>query len=349
MQSDLFSQLNQLAPSPGISPANGPTQDRNDLTLSFPCDGNALQAQLEAWTTVAFDFDSPDFNDGSLDSSECKGASPAEDRSTLRYAGAFAKPQLQHHHDEHQQQQQQPSSISPELTSSVDLSALLGTGPSSSFIADPRAPSNLTTGSLVDPSLSLPSFGAVPSFPSFFASAGADAFVAAPTPAAITTPLPELPALPVVAPAAKPAAKGKKAAATGEKKKRAPSAKVAAKLQNAAATLPLPAGVDTEGMTEEELNALAIEEDKRRRNTAASARFRVKKKQREQALEQTAKELRDRVSALEKEVDALRTENGWLRGLVIDKTVEMPKDGASNNRKRAREEDEHADPSSLLV
>ncbi|KPV76371.1 uncharacterized protein RHOBADRAFT_6700, partial [Rhodotorula graminis WP1] len=58
-------------------------------------------------------------------------------------------------------------------------------------------------------------------------------------------------------------------------------------------------------------------EDKRRRNTAASARFRVKKKQREQELEQTAKELRERVAGLEKEVDTLKTENGWLRSLVV--------------------------------
>lgn len=71
------------------------------------------------------------------------------------------------------------------------------------------------------------------------------------------------------------------------------------------------------GATDDELNALAVEEDKRRRNTAASARFRIKKKQREAALESTAKELRDKVSSLEREVEALKTENGWLRGLIV--------------------------------
>ena len=47
------------------------------------------------------------------------------------------------------------------------------------------------------------------------------------------------------------------------------------------------------------------------------ARFRIKKKQREAALESTAKELRDKVAALERDVDTLRTENGWLRGLIV--------------------------------
>ena len=64
---------------------------------------------------------------------------------------------------------------------------------------------------------------------------------------------------------------------------------------------------------------LAAEEDKRRRNTAASARFRVKKKQREQALEQTAKELETKVVGLEQRISQLETENEWLRGLVVDK------------------------------
>ena len=49
------------------------------------------------------------------------------------------------------------------------------------------------------------------------------------------------------------------------------------------------------------------------------ARFRVKKKQREAALESTAKELRDKVSSLEHQVEALRTENGWLRGIITEK------------------------------
>lgn len=61
------------------------------------------------------------------------------------------------------------------------------------------------------------------------------------------------------------------------------------------------------------------EEDKRRRNTAASARFRVKKKQREQALEQTAKEMQDKAARLEQKVQQLETENAWLKGLITEK------------------------------
>lgn len=61
------------------------------------------------------------------------------------------------------------------------------------------------------------------------------------------------------------------------------------------------------------------EEDKRRRNTAASARFRVKKKMREQALEKTLKETNDKNDALEARVSQLELENHWLRGLIMEK------------------------------
>ncbi|KAF4597948.1 hypothetical protein EYR38_006340 [Pleurotus pulmonarius] len=65
---------------------------------------------------------------------------------------------------------------------------------------------------------------------------------------------------------------------------------------------------------------LSAAEDKRRRNTAASARFRLKKKEREAALEGKAKELETRVNELEKECEGLRRENGWLKGLVVGVT-----------------------------
>ncbi|KAF2656823.1 hypothetical protein K491DRAFT_596224 [Lophiostoma macrostomum CBS 122681] len=69
----------------------------------------------------------------------------------------------------------------------------------------------------------------------------------------------------------------------------------------------------------DEAARVAAEEDKRRRNTAASARFRVKKKQREQALEKTAKEMSDRVNVLESRIQQLETENTWLKGLITEK------------------------------
>ncbi|ORY80942.1 hypothetical protein BCR37DRAFT_393585 [Protomyces lactucae-debilis] len=58
------------------------------------------------------------------------------------------------------------------------------------------------------------------------------------------------------------------------------------------------------------------EEDKRRRNTQASARFRVKKKQREQALQETAKQMTDKCTTLESRVKELELENKWLRNLL---------------------------------
>ena len=87
---------------------------------------------------------------------------------------------------------------------------------------------------------------------------------------------------------------------------------------------------------------LTAAEDKRRRNTAASARFRMKKKEREVALEKKAKELEIRVGELEKECEALRRENGWLKGLVVGVTgagaVQQQQVAASAGAKRTREE-----------
>lgn len=69
----------------------------------------------------------------------------------------------------------------------------------------------------------------------------------------------------------------------------------------------------------EEAARIAAEEDKRRRNTAASARFRVKKKLREQALERTVKETTEKNNALEARVSQLELENRWLKNLITEK------------------------------
>ncbi|KAK3829380.1 MAG: hypothetical protein J3Q66DRAFT_325097 [Benniella sp.] len=74
---------------------------------------------------------------------------------------------------------------------------------------------------------------------------------------------------------------------------------------------------------------LAAEEDKRRRNTAASARFRYKKKLREQALEQTAKEQTLRAETLEARVKELEMEVKWLRGLIVEKDSRLHEVSAS--------------------
>ncbi|KIK98493.1 hypothetical protein PAXRUDRAFT_823784 [Paxillus rubicundulus Ve08.2h10] len=58
-------------------------------------------------------------------------------------------------------------------------------------------------------------------------------------------------------------------------------------------------------------------EDKRRRNTAASARFRIKKKQKTLNLERTVSDLTGRAEELEREATELRRENGWLKEIVL--------------------------------
>ncbi|KAF8740176.1 hypothetical protein AX14_008364 [Amanita brunnescens Koide BX004] len=98
-------------------------------------------------------------------------------------------------------------------------------------------------------------------------------------------------------------------------------------------------------LTTEQATVLAAE-DKRRRNTAASARFRLKKKEREAALEGKAKELEGKVTELERECEALRRENGWLKGLVIGVTgaaqapvVSAPQFATTSKRSREEADD----------
>jgi hypothetical protein len=88
----------------------------------------------------------------------------------------------------------------------------------------------------------------------------------------------------------------------------------------------------------------AAEEDKRRRNTAASARFRVKKKQREQALEKTAKEKSDRANLLEQRVQDLERENAWLKTLIVGK--EGGKDAMMDFKARFSKQEESSGRSS---
>ncbi|EAW25471.1 putative bZIP transcription factor (MetR) [Aspergillus fischeri NRRL 181] len=92
----------------------------------------------------------------------------------------------------------------------------------------------------------------------------------------------------------------------------APSATTAAGPKRKNTQKPAPISV-------EEAARIAAEEDKRRRNTAASARFRVKKKLREQALEKTVKETTEKNAALEARVTALELENQWLKNLITEK------------------------------
>jgi Basic region leucine zipper len=80
------------------------------------------------------------------------------------------------------------------------------------------------------------------------------------------------------------------------------------------------AGLDDFGgstISTEDVSRIAAEEDKRRRNTLASARFRAKKKLREQALEKDHKEMTAKIDKLQNRIRELELENKWLRGLVV--------------------------------
>lgn len=82
----------------------------------------------------------------------------------------------------------------------------------------------------------------------------------------------------------------------------------------------------TDGLSQDDPDyaaKLAAEEDKRRRNTAASARFRHKKRLREQVLEKTAKEMTAKSEMLEIRVKELEMEIKWLRGLIVEKDSRM--------------------------
>ncbi|CAN8103453.1 unnamed protein product [Discula destructiva] len=101
------------------------------------------------------------------------------------------------------------------------------------------------------------------------------------------------------------------------------------------ATEPQPAHVHNRALSIEEASRVAAEEDKRRRNTAASARFRVKKKQREAALEKSAKEMNDKVSALEQKISQLETENQWLKKLILEKNNDTNANAAKEDKPKA--------------
>lgn len=58
---------------------------------------------------------------------------------------------------------------------------------------------------------------------------------------------------------------------------------------------------------------------KRKRNTAASARFRIKKKLKEKQMEEQTKELQEKLSTLERKLKTLEMENKCLKKLILEK------------------------------
>lgn len=93
-------------------------------------------------------------------------------------------------------------------------------------------------------------------------------------------------------------------------------------------------------MSAEDASRHAAEEDKRRRNTAASARFRIKKKQREQNLEKNVKEAQDKHAKLEARIAHLEMENKWLKSLITEKKEAKSPEDIHNSLQRETEERE---------
>lgn len=101
--------------------------------------------------------------------------------------------------------------------------------------------------------------------------------------------------------------------------------------------------IDTQTKTSAQLKRSAspaekgpAEEDKRRRNTAASARFRIKKKLREQTMEKTVREMTEKSNGLEDRVKELELEIKWLRRLLLEKGTSTP-DTMEIDRKEGEE------------
>lgn len=65
--------------------------------------------------------------------------------------------------------------------------------------------------------------------------------------------------------------------------------------------------------------------DKRKRNTAASARFRIKKKMKEQQMESQLKNLQDKVASLELSLKQYQMENKCLKSLILQNNDEKNK------------------------
>lgn len=77
-----------------------------------------------------------------------------------------------------------------------------------------------------------------------------------------------------------------------------------------------------------------LSEIKRKRNTEASARFRIKKKLKEKQMQQQARELQERLQMLEKKLKTLETENKCLKQLILEKNEKKSVDLLDSIKKR---------------
>ena len=91
-------------------------------------------------------------------------------------------------------------------------------------------------------------------------------------------------------------------------------------------------------LTISQTNGSAADLDKKRRNTAASARFRFKKKLKEKQMETKIKNLEDLIVSLEGQLNNLEMENKLLRNLIIEKGSQKSDDEVKLLREKARME-----------
>jgi hypothetical protein len=83
-------------------------------------------------------------------------------------------------------------------------------------------------------------------------------------------------------------------------------------------------------------SVLSAELDKRRRNTAASARFRIKKKLKEKQMESKILQLNDVIKDFEVKIQQLQMENKLLRNLIIEKGSKKSDDELKVLKERAQ-------------
>ena len=288
--------LNVVLPQ---QPHNSNVSDSQDL-LSAPSYPD-LAAQLDLWTNLAFESDEPLPRDEETILSR-KKRKDVEDEENLNPMDGAA------FHDSHENV----------VTGTTLPTASNGT---TNAVSPPNFDINqFLTGIGIDPYSSPLNAGAqlggVPSLAQLLSlypqNAGADG----PSTTHDTTQPPRITQEPSSQPPAKRARSRKRSVSTEE-----------SPIENVSGD-----GLDNESGAG---NAISAAEDKRRRNTAASARFRMKKKEREAALEKKAKDLEGRVNELERECEGLRRENGWLKGLVVGVTGAQP---TSTGKKRSRAE-----------
>lgn len=87
-------------------------------------------------------------------------------------------------------------------------------------------------------------------------------------------------------------------------------------------------------------NHSLVELDKRRRNTAASARFRIKKKIKEKDMETRVLQLNDMISRFELKINELELENKLLKNLIIEKGNRNLENELRKLKERVKQEDE---------